>query len=352
VAPALLVALEILLRLAVMLPLSSPSFVHDADIGYRMADGVAGTRGGFNTSLTPGEALPSGKRLLFVGDSFTYGTYPAARVFPERVADRLTGSGVPAIALSRGLPAAGPSNYLRVAEFFTEQLDPDVVVVTVYLGNDIEQSHPRQETRLFLGAVATVNQPHRFGLNREDYYVYLAARKARAVLLYRLAEKPAPLSPLVEEQGRTSAPFSPDQLFRAYRREIRNFESPSSRFIQEALGGLVARLIGLRGIVGDRTLLIVLAPSRVQVDAQFREELMRHWNLDPHDYCVTCIGDSVREDLSASDISVLDLTSSFMQVQKEHELYNQMDTHWNLAGNELSANLITDWVRHKHEESK
>jgi hypothetical protein len=90
----------------------------------------------------------------------------------------------------------------------------------------------------------------------------------------------------------------------------------------------------------------------VQVDAQFREELMRHWNLDPHDYCVTCIGDSVREDLSASDISVLDLTSSFMQVQKEHELYNQMDTHWNLAGNELSANLITDWVRHKLEESK
>lgn len=350
--PALLLALEVLLRAAVLIPVSSQSFVYDADIGYQMADGVVGTRGGFNTSLTPGDPLPSGKRLLFIGDSFTYGTYPAARVFPERVADQLAGSGIPTIALSRGLPAAGPGNYVRVAEFFTDLLDPDVVVVTVYLGNDIEQSHPRKETRLYLGGVANVNQPHRVGLYREDFYVYLAARKARRILQYKLEESTAPLPPIVGEEGRTNPQFSPDQIFRIYRHEIRNFQRPVPGFIRESRDGLVARLVELRDIVGDRTLLIVMAPSRVQVDAQFRQELMRHWDLDPRDYCVACIGDSVREDLALSGISVLDLTPSFMQAQKERELYNQMDTHWNLAGNELSADLITDWVRHKFEESK
>jgi lysophospholipase L1-like esterase len=80
------------------------------------------------------------KRILFIGDSYTMGwgveeknTYP--RLTEELLSTRSAQSNIQAI--NAGFTAAGPSGYYLYLKLQGLRLAPDIVVVGLYLGNDI-----------------------------------------------------------------------------------------------------------------------------------------------------------------------------------------------------------------------
>lgn len=81
-------------------------------------------------------AQPSGwegTTVAILGDSFTWGAtaIPLSRSFPDML--RTEGYQIHNL----GIPGTGPLQYRKVAEAYLPRLKPDVVIVALYLGNDI-----------------------------------------------------------------------------------------------------------------------------------------------------------------------------------------------------------------------
>jgi hypothetical protein len=99
------------------------------------AAGIAINHDGFRSPEFPG-APPAKKTktsVAIIGDSFAWGATatPISRSF----ADLLRNSGYE--VYNFGIPGTGPLQYLHVAETYLPRLKPDIVVVALYLGNDI-----------------------------------------------------------------------------------------------------------------------------------------------------------------------------------------------------------------------
>lgn len=79
------------------------------------------------------------KRILFIGDSFTMGWgVEENKAFPRVVENVLNQTyKVKAETINAGFIAAGPSGYYIYLKRYGLDLDPDVVVVGFYIGNDI-----------------------------------------------------------------------------------------------------------------------------------------------------------------------------------------------------------------------
>lgn len=72
--------------------------------------------------------------ILFLGDSFAWGA--SAEPLTESFVDRLNNDN-DLICFNAGIPGAGPEHYLRNSEVFIPLLQPDIVAVAFYMGNDI-----------------------------------------------------------------------------------------------------------------------------------------------------------------------------------------------------------------------
>jgi SGNH hydrolase-like domain, acetyltransferase AlgX len=80
------------------------------------------------------------KRVLFIGDSYTMGWgVPEEKAYPRLVETQLNTLSLlyKVQAINAGFTAAGPSGYYLYLKLQGLKLTPDVVVVGLYLGNDI-----------------------------------------------------------------------------------------------------------------------------------------------------------------------------------------------------------------------
>ena len=103
------IAFELILRLVSFLPLSSERWIYDPAIGFHLRPSGETDAEGFNN---PRAAPPPGLvRILFVGDSFTYGTYAAEASVPALAAARLAEAGHPVAAITSA-SGRGPQDLL------------------------------------------------------------------------------------------------------------------------------------------------------------------------------------------------------------------------------------------------
>src|SRR3989344_5732521 len=80
------------------------------------------------------------KRILFVGDSFTMGWGVAEEeAFPRRVETLLKNESLAykLETINAGYTAVGPSSYYLYLKNYAQEVDPDMVVVGFYIGNDV-----------------------------------------------------------------------------------------------------------------------------------------------------------------------------------------------------------------------
>lgn len=122
---------------------SSPQIRRDSErrapgelrFGFPMNQG-----GHYDTEFVPRSAR-STPLVASIGDSFSYGIVPHAYHFTT-VAER-EHSGV--AIYNMGFPGTDPRDYLHLLEHTALPLDPDLVVIQLFLGNDIALSTPHQE---------------------------------------------------------------------------------------------------------------------------------------------------------------------------------------------------------------
>ncbi len=96
-------------------------------------EGISVNEEGFRDEGFAEQLASDRTRIMFVGDSFTYGL--SASPITQCFADRIETYGY--TAFNFGIPSAGPRMYAAVVEKYLPIVKPNMLAVMVFLGNDV-----------------------------------------------------------------------------------------------------------------------------------------------------------------------------------------------------------------------
>jgi hypothetical protein len=289
--------------------------------GRDYGSGLYGNKLGYPGPELAAKKDPNILRIAALGDSFSVGpAVPFADNYLTRLAQELLDSEIG----NFGVSSAGPPEYLEILERDVWSVQPDVVLVGVFVGNDITESLPR---------------PRR--LDPRHHALYLLCQRgwkvARATLLSSGAPAPAP-------SDRLAAPALSPTIFReveARRLAICLKEtSPSMekkwRIALDDLDGIVGAC-KRRGVA----LAVVLIPDEFQVNNLVlqdaladSETTLEHLDLEGPQRRLALF-------FKERNVPCLDLLPAFRKVPNTYAL---CDTHWNVVGNHLAAREIAAWL--------
>lgn len=350
VGASLLVA-ELAVRLvrpqAVML-VSQGLYIPDDPPGrYRLQPGFRGTvtnRVEFDTEVSINQAgmrgpevgprPPGGIRILTLGDSFVFGVgAEQGETFPARLEEILEKSGVPAQVLNAGAPGFSVPEEAAWFERWGRPLDPDVVVIAVFTGNDLQDAAPG-------GAKVTAVDGHLVveGEGGRPIARWLYSHSHLYVLL-----KTSALGGAIRRLLGLPEPF--DQ--RLIRTEMSFYEK--GRPLPElAAGGAAATeraAAGLAAGAGKARVVAVVIPTLLQVDPAAWKATLEQLRLDPAKHDPDRTTRLFREIFERHGVPVLDLTPPFRNaVGKGERIYYPIDQHLTPLGYERMAREVAGFI--------
>lgn len=336
-----LIAAELALRIATLLPLEGNGFRKDSILGFRSLPlqrsptGLIVNSLGFNDRESP----PVEAKAVFIGDSFTFGLFHYSEVFPHQVAKLMGGEATFPVA-SLGIPGAGPKEYRRVIANELPRFRPEHVIVTLFVGNDVLQADPDYETILYAGELLLLPAPWSLGGSWFDYYLPRVLRMTFRRL--KLEAFPCDDPARLEAINQRVTPY----LSRVYNAEMPLYAPRYDKRMQRAADGLVAETAAMVAAIRSMGAkpLVVIAPSELQLNPKLRQTIGSCYDGLGAGYDFDKPQSWLTEALRAAGIPYLDLMPAFRNHPPE-SLYEVRDTHWNVAGNQLVAEAIARRLR-------
>jgi len=333
-----LVLLEVSLR---AMNAVNPSFIFYAD-SYGRYRGRPGAphhgstlnSRGFNdrehTIERPAEVMT---RIVALGDSFAFGVVPRPANYLTLIEQELSSAGAVEI-INLGVSGTEPRDYRAILVDEGLRFQPDLVLVSVYVGNDLEVRSPRWYERSYVTTLANFV----WHLNR--------ARQTVVVAEGALAEYHD------EEPSMDDRSFTRIQMERAWL-----YTSADAR-LEAAVNGMISDIGEIqtlaRGAGAD--CMVVLIPDETQVDSTLQDEVARAWGRTRGSLDFERPSRVVRDSLARAGIPAIDLLPAFRQAGADTQLYKPRDTHWNLAGNRLGAETIIpalrEWQNRRREGAR
>jgi lysophospholipase L1-like esterase len=266
-------------------------------------------------------------RIVALGDSFAFGVVPYQHNYLTLVEERLAQEGVRADVLNMGISRTSPSDYLNllVNEGFAHE--PDLVVVSFYVGNDLIDTYNARQGERPLHERSYVVSLLRFAFRFSDR---VEPNPADDRLVYR------------DDAPTLSRPAYLDIIGNRAKIYMVGWEGLSVA-VDGAMGAIeeIARICGRRGIPA----VVVLIPDETQLNPELQGTLAatyRVYREGQMDYLQP--NRILAERLDGRGISFLDLFPAFSEAARTERLYKPLDTHWNIAGNRLAAEQIADFL--------
>lgn len=255
-------------------------------------------------------------RVVALGDSFAFGIVPYPDLFLTLIDDRLPQVEV----INMGIPRTDTGDYALLMQREGRALAPDMVLLHFFIGNDfnVRPRYQDEPQSLYLmRLIDVVVSGAKFSRyvwkgQYEDSTATMQREKHREILLRRL--------PL----------FHPGL-------------SPARRNIDQVIANLASVRDTAHSVGGQ--FVVILVPEEMQIDQKLRRSLMRENNLPPDAYDFRLPNRVLKAALHRAGIAFLDLTRAFELAGRSQRLYKPADTHWNLAGNALAADLVERYLR-------
>ncbi|HEX5070800.1 MAG TPA: SGNH/GDSL hydrolase family protein [Vicinamibacterales bacterium] len=321
-------SLEIALRLFNAV---KPSFVFYADDynRYRGRPGAPFFDAQFNArgfnDIEHTVARPPGvtRRIVAIGDSFVVGVVPQrfnylsllrAALGPERTE-----------IVNLGVAGTEPRDYLSILVREGLAYRPDLVIASVFMGNDFEQSARKPYEYSF---VATLGRTL-WQYLRADRLPSASAGSAGGGV-YR-----------DDEPSLARDRFMEIEVDRSWIYEIR------SERLRAAVDRVAATLRSMRDLASrsGAELVVLLIPDQVQIDPTLQQDVIRATGRPAEAFDFAQPDRDLMAALAADRIRTLDLLPLFSERGQTTSLYKPQDTHWNLAGNALAAQAIAAFLK-------
>ena len=298
--------------------LSSPEY------RTRVTINSLGLRGKEVKTKTPGV-----QRTVFFGDSFVSALNVDEEetfVFrsQERLRELLGGRSLEVV--NAGTPNYGTWHELRALRKLAPILDPDAVVLCVYVGNDLEDNLAPRAAIVRDGFL--VERIRRTGVLPYPVRSWLQRNSMAYVFVWQAYDR---LKPLLGLSG-----IDPLEGFRTI------VSLQTSPRVEE---GYVVSEDLLRGFreelaASEIPLLVVLIPAEMQVYPQRFESLLAAQKLEPAGFDLSLPNrrwNAIAQDL---DIPILDLLPLFRMHASGPYLYMSLDGHLTSEGNQLAGEAI------------
>jgi hypothetical protein len=310
---------------------------------------------GFRTREYAPEPSRDTVRVAALGDSFTFasGGLPHEDHWTTLIETRLAGTADrPVEVLRLGVPDTGPAFQLRLWQLEVARLEPDVVVLGFFVGNDFVDHEDRR---------------HVFGGRRRG----IGGRLASASTLYRAVRNLIRIRTSAVGGGTAGSQAGADGGGRKVGRPVPgyadgfDYEHPTfsrdrylaieSRRMAQCLRSEAEAFDELAGRVlptvlelveevtstGARCVVMVI-PDQYQVNDALAEEIFEVSGTSRDDYDLGRPQRVLREGLAGSGAEVLDLLPVFREAVRGGPLYRPRDTHWNRRGNRLAAAALAE----------
>ena len=285
--------------------------------GERHFDATLNSRGFNDVEHAVERPASVSYRIVALGDSFAVGVVPQRDNFLTRL-EPLLSTRAPVEVINMGVSGTNPVDYLSVLAGEGLSFRPDLVLVNVFVGNDLETRRPRWHERSYLATLARA--------------------------LWRLGRSPAIVSlPAGEESvyddnapGMEANTFMEVQVDRSW---IYERDSPRVHEAVARAAGFIGQMRDLAEDAGAE-LLVALLPDDTQVDAGLRARVTAARELLPAQFDWEQPSRLLARALADDGIDVLDLLPALSEAASRQRVYKPADTHWNLAGNRVAAETI------------
>lgn len=266
-------------------------------------------------------------RIVGLGDSFAFGVVPYQHNYLTLVEGRFAGNGEPVEVLNMGIAGTSPADYLSLLVNEGLALEPDLVLVSLYIGNDL---------------IDTYNSLHGGRPLYERSYVVSLLRFALR-LRTRIEPRPADSRLVYSDDAPTlSRPAYLELIGNRAKIYVVGWEG-----LPVAVDGVMDAIEKIASVCRRRGIpaVVVLIPDETQLNPELQATLLATHPIYRErrmDYLLP--NRVLAERLEGSGIPILDLYAAFAAAAKSERLYKPLDTHWNLAGNRLAAAEIASFL--------
>lgn len=292
----------------------------------------------------------AGERLVVViGDSFSFSIVPHDDHYTT-VCERILGLPVD----NMGIASTGPPEYLSLLVDEARPLDPDVVVIGLFVGNDLVLGRRTRNRWLELA---------RPWIDRDSVLLWLVPRRLGRIAEERrhageggLGKPPGEYRPRIEDalSLRRSMPWLADPLLEpgtfsedGFRRlEVgRALQNCTAGF--SALADCLGALRAIKNAAGTTRIAVMLIPDEFQVEDAVWEGVVadpRAKDLDrerPQKVMLPWLADQGFEVL---DLLPLLRAAPPLADGRKH-VYHLRDTHFNVRGNRIAGEALAEFLR-------
>ncbi len=263
-------------------------------------------------------------RIVALGDSFAFGVVPYPDNYLTLLEQELGHAHAAVDVLNMGIPRTGPVEQLSLLVNEGLAYEPDLVLVSFFVGNDfldVRRATAKRKTVTDRSFVMSLLR-----------YAFVVRPNVEPGQVY--GSRP---------YDDDSPTFSEQTFLKLVARRAVVFRTdwqPFAELLDRTVESLqdIERVCARRGIA----LSVVLIPEEIQLDPALQRALMdafKRFRRDNTDF--ERPNRMLYRRLTELEVDVLDLYPPFREAAGDARLYKPRDTHWNLAGNRLAAELIT-----------
>lgn len=288
---------------------------------------------GYNDDEFTLEKRPGTRRVAAIGDSFFVAQVPRPQGVIARAEALLTVQGEPVEIYNFGVVASNIDDYRILLEQEVFAFHPDLVLLGVYVGNDLR-----------ISTATTAFDHHSYATFRalSDIRQRIAARRLARTGEFRDVTRGDAFDP--------DAPITTrERYLESVRRELVFFREDGSRAVARAWFDSLASLAQIAALCRERgvPLALVVSPSHPQVSRALLEEGARSAGIDPAGLDVAVPQRRLAGFFAERGVPVLDLLPAFARAAQASDpdgFYLKNDTHWSVSGNEIAAHEIARFV--------
>jgi hypothetical protein len=222
-----------------------------------------------------------------------------------------------------GIPGIGPQHYLALLANEGIQLQPDMVIVSFFIGNDFTDAMFKRKTKFYqYFAVATLIK----------FFIDLN-RKYEGRVIH------------VGASYDDNAPSFTEEAYLNLEKN-RSLIYMKRKPFKKEFADVIGYLVRIKQLCDQNmiALRVVIIPDELQVNPVLQAKVLKALNTSSDELDFTLPNRFLNEQLKVHRIDHVDLLDDFSSASAQTNLYKPNNSHWNIAGNKLAADILTRYI--------